>query len=486
VYLSALGSVMLLASTNLISQDIAVIPFFWIVPLSLYLFSFIICFGSESWYLRKTFYVLFALGSVFAAGYYTEHYYDLITEYIELDIAQEMGFVCLLMFLACLICHGELFRIRPNKKHLTAFYLYVSLGGALGGVFVNLIAPNVFMGYWEFPISLFLILVFSTSKILSSSNIFSSYKLKALQYALVAVIAAPIAGGSVVRYQEDFEQSIAASRNFYGVLSVKELTEYYRPLKKTTVIRQLTHGTINHGTQFVDETLAKKPISYYHPKTGLRVALEVYRELESDKNAGSDEGIHIGVIGLGTGTLAAVGQENDRVRFYEIDQNVIDFSNEYFTYIKDSKADVDIVLGDARISLEKELHNNQSQKFDVLVLDAFSSDAIPIHLLTVEAFQVYWKHMKKDGVIIVHITNRYLDLHPVMVGISNKLGLMHGNTRAAGRRIEGYNTAVWAILTKNQKLFEHEDVSSILTRKKHRKATVWTDKNSNLFEVFDY
>lgn len=396
VALAACASTLLLTVTNLLTQNIAPMPLLWVVPLSLYLLSFILCFERNNWYQRW----LFIPALPFALWWLASH-----TETIESpDVKRVVPFICLSLFVCCMVCHGELARLKPRFEHLTAFYLSLAVGGALGGVFVALIAPHFFSASYEYPISYlscaFIVLfIFYKERAKRWSGRFTGQVAESLWLlGIVATILLAIFGGREMWLE--LHNAVAKSRNFYGTLLVEDYNDDEHK------VRQLSHGTITHGLQLRDANYQQVPTTYYGRESGAGLT---WRVLEKQGP------LKLGVVGLGAGTMAAYGRGGDTVRFYDLNPLVVDFAHRYFTFLRDCPAHIDLVLGDARLSLARE----PSQQFDMLVIDAFAGDAIPVHLLTRQAFDIYWRHLKPNGVLAVHVSNQYLDLAPI-VGLDAK------------------------------------------------------------------
>jgi hypothetical protein len=401
--LSMLGSVLLLATTNHVCQDVAVFPFLWVIPLALYLLTFIICFDRPEWYARKwiaAFAVLWLLASE-------------SSHVIEEALGTRLGLVALVtlsfgaLFLGCMVCHGELVRRAPPPSRLTEFYLFMSAGGALGGMFVGLVAPASFDAFWEWPLAIAAAVLVA---LLAVWDEFRPPGIETRRQWLGRSGIAMITGGLVLlqiaQSAGQRRAPIFAERNFYGVVTVSD----DRGSGASDAIRMMVNGGIQHGRQFLDVDRRREPLAYYGPETG------VAQVLNSRKQRA---GLKVGIVGLGVGTLAAFAEPGHVYRFYEINP-ISDFAaREYFTYLSDCLGRAETVIGDARLVLEQEA----PQEFDVLVLDAFSGDAVPAHLLTTEAFAVYLRHLKPDGVLVVHITNTYLTLDPVVVAIARHHGL---------------------------------------------------------------
>ena len=386
--LAACASALLLAVTNHITQDVAAMPFLWILPLALYLLSFILCFEARNLYWRPLFLPLFLIG-VGYMGYGLWPYSDDWSVRINLLVYAGGLFAC------SMVCHGEVYRLRPHPRHLTVFYVMISLGGALGGLFVGLIAPNVFNAYYEFPILLVLApMLVMTALWIQFRRWFSTLPGRLAAIAAFFLLGCAISG-SWLLCKEMVEDYKLVVRNFYGQLRIYDDDSEQIPARK------LYHGTINHGQQMLDGRYRRTPVTYYCPESGIGRVMAA---------RAPGQPLRVGVLGLGCGTLAAFGRPGDSFRIYEINATVLDIANKWFTYLKVSPARIEYALGDGRLSLEREA----SQQFDVLVMDAFSGDSVPVHLITREAMGAYFRHLKPSGVLAVNISNRYLRLEPVM------------------------------------------------------------------------
>ena len=461
--LPACGVMLLLAITNKLCQDIAVVPFLWVLPLSLYLLSFIISFDSPRWYHRAFWLPLFAvlLGMVLWNLYKAESHPD-ITPLATLYLGT--------MFVACMVCHGEVYRLRPGASRLTGFYLSLSAGGAAGGLFVALVAPFVFPDYFELHLALFLtaalvlvVLRQDPSLPLRDGRARWAWSLPFLALAALGFGLADVATTSL-------RGSLSVTRGFYGVLKVNDNDADIAGAHHLT----LQHGATIHGLQYVDPEKRTDPSSYYTSTSGIG------RLLRAHKPGG---GRRVGAIGLGCGTLATWGRSGDTFRFYEINHDVAHLATSTFTYLKDSKAKTELVMGDARLSMEREA----DQQYDVIVLDAFSSDAIPVHLLTLEAFDHYQRHLKPDGAIAVHVSNRYLDLHPVVYRIADKIGFpaitIDDNDTAYEEA--GFYGSDWIIMTRNQVLLQQPLIRDVTKETVEFPARImyWTDERSDLLSI---
>jgi SAM-dependent methyltransferase len=450
--LAACASILLLAVTNHLTQNIAAIPFLWILPLALYLLSFMLCFDSDRWYNHWVFTALASL-SLIAMGYQFWKEDDPKKLLVKLTI----GLYCLGLFLICMYCHGEVARRKPHPKYLTGFYLMISVGGALGGFFVSVLAPLILPYYFELSIGLALTALCA---------LFVTYReswITDIAWAGVAIFLIVTVYRDVRAATRD---NIYMTRNFYGALRLRESGPDFEGVK----LRTLVNGTINHGAQFLSGPRAAMPTTYYGERSGVGVSILNQRK----------PGMRVGVIGLGAGTLAIYGQPGEYYRIYEINPSVRWIAGEYFTYTKQSKANVEIVMGDARLSLEREAPN----QFDVLAVDAFSSDAIPVHLLTREAVALYLRHVKPDGVIAIHVSNRYLNLYPVVQKIADALDLALIEVQNAGVAGSEQFPSDWILLTRDKQLFQRPEYRAVAFQPAPEpNAPLFTDDYSNLYGI---
>ncbi|MDP4657988.1 MAG: fused MFS/spermidine synthase [Opitutales bacterium] len=461
--LPACGVMLLLAITNKLCQDIAVVPFLWVLPLSLYLLSFIISFDSPRWYHRAFWLPLLAalLGMVLWNLYQAESHPD-ITPLATLYLGT--------LFVACMVCHGEVYRLRPGASRLTGFYLSLSAGGAAGGLFVALVAPFVFPDYFELHLALFLTAALVLLVLRQDPTLPLREGRARWAWAVPFVALAALGYGLVDVATTSLRGSLSTTRGFYGVLKVNDNDADIAGAHHLT----LQHGATIHGLQYVDPEKRTDPSSYYTSTSGIG------RLLRAHKPGG---GRRVGAIGLGCGTLAAWGRAGDTFRFYEINDDVARLATSTFTYLKDSKAKTELVMGDARLSMEREA----DQQYDVIVLDAFSSDAIPVHLLTLEAFDHYKRHLKPDGAIVVHVSNRYLDLHPVVYRIADKIGFpaitIDDNDTAYEEA--GFYGSDWIIMTRNQVLLQQPLIRDVTAEAVEFPARImyWTDERSDLLSI---
>ena len=642
--LAACGSAVLLATTNQLCIDVATVPFLWILPLSIYLISFIICFDQPRWYDRRAFGLLLLVCVPLASR--------ALSSGADMELVKQVTIFSAALFACCMSCHGELVQSRPDPKYLTLFYLAISAGGVLGGLFVAIVATNFFSGYWEYPISLVaccfctlvatcyqrvwsakpslafwtwaggafamlitviiliwlphrkaiseldevgifgglgaliltgLVCIGMTSE--KRSPIWIWYGLAALPIAwligwgmlrmsqiVTTRTISSMAGISLLsfsgcvlvfwtlrRQRESMQrlgirvliliyavillwlsshqkiitvnQSVALfsiglagivaewslsrlkwtrgwslgiwywlpigaligllgynlkkvtdasmtevvhqSRNFYGVLNVEYDQDTF-PARY-----ELTHGQIQHGCQFDDDYWRTQPTTYYGEVSGLGLAIQSARERKGDSNP-----ICVGIVGLGTGTIAAYGEAKDTFHFYEINPAVRDLSGRYFTYLQDTEATTQVKIGDARIVMERELKNGQSQQFDVLAIDAFSSDAIPVHLLTAECGELYRQHVADGGILAIHISNRFLDLGPVVRGLADKLHWHSVRIENDDDNEKGVFSSTWVLLTSDAEVASQLETSIQFSPWPANSSTLlWTDDYSGLWRI---
>ena len=479
IALSATASLFLLSVTNQISQEVAVIPFLWILPLTLYLLSFILTFSGERGYSRKVYSVLFIAAVILTLF--------VLLNSTRLHVYWQILAYCFLLFTACMLCHGELYRLRPPAEHLTTFYLMVSIGGAMGGVFVSLVAPVIFNGYWEFfvglamAIALLLSLRGERNVILGEAKdpgddkqrLFTSLRVtQKARFIFVTFVLVTVMLSLIGTF---FSGALFSRRNFYGVIRVRA-DVVGKPPQPAYL---MTHGITVHGLQFIAPELHNLPTTYYVSEGGAGLAILNHPRY--------GHGLRVGMLGVGAGTLATYGQPGDVYRLYEINPVVVDLAEGrggYFSFVEDSQADVTMVLGDARISLEQELARGEKQNFDVLALDTFSSDSIPVHLVTKEAFALYLDHLAPDGIIAAHITNLHIDLQPVFWQVAKEYGLTMVRINYGGDSNGGY-ASHWILLSPDPALL---NIPAIQERAVDlggysTNLRLWTDDYSNLFQI---
>ena len=448
--LAATGSVLLLTVTSHITQNIAAVPLLWLAPLAIYLLTFVLCFEGTGWYRRDVFLAVTAASLGVMA-------WTLADPGRTHDLALQLGVFLVGLFIACMFCHGELATLKPSPRWLTRFYLMVSLGGAVGAALVGIVAPLVLPAHFELAIGLSLCAALLLGRSLRAPLVHAALALVAL---LVAI------GCGIWSARNFYDDTIETARNFYGVLRVQE-----SGANEVSRHRSLVHGTIMHGNQYLAPDFRRKPTTYYTPTSGIgRVIESLHPRLAP---------VRVGVIGLGAGTLAAYGARGDTYRFYDINPAVVRLARQDFTFLGDSEATVETALGDARLTLEREA----PQQFDVLAIDAFSSDAIPVHLITVEALDVYRRHMKPDGVIAFHVTNRFLDLVPIVEALGKARAM-----RVAWIPDDGDDVLAsrsdWVLLAAGGDVLDRPLVHDVDTPiKSQPEWRLWTDDFNNLYQV---
>ena len=530
IALAAAGSSLFLATTNYLTQDVASVPLLWVCPLALYLLSFVLTFGREGLYRRLVAYPLLAAGLAISA-------LTLFRDIASFVVRNELWIGCAVVLVGTFFCHGELARLKPKPQYLTWFYFCVALGGALGSLFVAVIAPRVFPDVWEYHISLVavallavvvvwsdalqqrpwvvpalalalglgpLILAIDITPILPPRERYLHFGLAAAwallaaallarrwpfssvvaRHAVVAsALVAPLVFAAVLSDQARFRRGpvLLRERNFYGVLTVYDQDRADPLLHRY----ELYNGRILHGLQLRDPQNRHRASTYYGNLSGAGVALRFHpRRYNPDPQ---QQGLRVGIVGMGTGTLLIYETPADYFRVYEVNPAVVQLSrgsDPYFSYLRDARGPADVVLGDARISLQREADAGNLQKFDVLVLDAFSSDSIPVHLLTREAFRLYQRHLRDDdSMIAVHITNYTLDLAPVVARLASDAGLygMHVFQEARGNYVQPTD---WILLSKKDITLRVPEMPTRVTPLEAEKVgPLWTDSFSNLFSL---
>jgi SAM-dependent methyltransferase len=475
VALAACGSALLLSITNHISQNIASVPFLWVLPLALYLLTFILCFEGRNWYHRSLFLRLLAVALASMT-------YAMSADLAQVPFKVLVPLFCSGLFICCMFCHGELARLKPDTAHLTLFYLMLSLGGALGALFVALLAPHLFRGLYELQVSLAacaILLVIVVWR--DAEDIFRDGSLRPLWLGGALVLAVGLVASLYTTVEASSAYTRVMMRNFYGMLRVYERVDPKlhpppgdgtQPLDLNLRYRELLNGTISHGLQFLGPSRRREPTTYYSRDSGVGLAIQL----------ASRPGMRVGIIGLGAGTLAAYGHEGDTYTFYEINPLVVQVAENEFTYLRESAASTEIVPGDARLSLESEAPRG----FDVLAVDAFSGDSIPTHLLTREAFAEYFRHLRPDGVLAIHISNRYLDLAPVVAAAAHGLNKPAMLVTSPEDDSKGVSTSSWVLITDRPNFFSNPDLQwEGRMLKPGGRELLWTDDYSSLLPLLE-
>jgi spermidine synthase len=457
VILPAFASIMLLAVTNYVCQDIAVVPFLWILPLSLYLVSFIVTFDSPAWYRPKPIAVLtFAslLGMNFA---------ERLPETLQLPLAVVAALAALLG--VCLICHGEVAARQPAPRHVTIYYTMISLGGALGGLIVALLCPFLFDDYRELHLGSILAMGLSLATFFATRN----WRATATDYRQ-SRIATPIVLVWVLfslftAIPARAPQTIDQRRNFFGVARVDQDQQLIR----------LVHGGTYHGLQFRGEQ-SNTPTSYYGRQSGVGKALTAMQSAKRE--------LRIGVVGLGCGVLTAYGREGETWEIFEINPDMLAIAQEHFTFLRDCPAVVNHQIGDGRLLLER----MEATKFDLLVIDAFNSDSIPAHLLTQEAMKLYNDRLADNGVIAIHLSNNHLDLLPLAHRLADSVDLQSREVYSQADDQTATRPARWVLATNDKAFWDHPllvdakpcDPNTL------ESAPLWTDQHHNLASVLSW
>lgn len=477
VALPAWASMMLLAVTNHVCQDIAVIPFLWIVPLSLYLLTFIICFDHPSWYLRIPLCIATAVFLFAASGQYElkSLLNDTLGTSIKIPFWLQLSLFFTAMFLVCLVCHGELVKLRPDPSHLTEYYLLISAGGAIGGLFVSLVAPEVFDTFYEWNLGWAGSFVLVIGLLLGSILLEDRISVPQVGWGLAALLLGICGYGSwkIWEWEADTSVMLYADRSFYGCVSVGERAKDDPERHNFSFYS----GSIRHGRQFANAEKRRRPTAYYTRVSGVGKALAFFEK---------KPGIKVGTVGLGVGTIAAYSEAGQTYRFYEINPQVEHIADKYFTYLSDARkrgVTVEVVSGDARLALERE----EKQGYHVLVLDAFSGDSIPTHLLTDEAMKEYKRHLHDDGILAIHITNHYIDLAPVVLGLAKKYGLKAVRYEKKEVYEDDFRQRTDYLLLTNNEEFLAANPSEIDNPDMipaPLEVPLWTDSYSNVFLLF--
>jgi len=444
-------SALLLATSNHLSQNIAAIPFLWVLPLSIYLLSFVLTFDSTRFYHSEIF--RWGLAIVLAgAGYYLVH--EDADHKLKVLLPAFLGG----LWVACMYGHGELARRKPAPAYLTSFYLMLALGGALGGFAISILAPMLLRGNYELPI------VLSGFALLVALLATRDNWLIATAWGALAIYLA-VAASVYIRDLESASRVI--TRNFFGTMRVRESGKK----EDQSLYRTLIHGTINHGEQFFGSSLETSPTTYYGPESGVGLAIAKSRTPVHPN-------VRLGVIGLGVGTLANYGISGDTIRFYEINPKIVQIARTEFTYLRNAKAKIELSMGDARLSLEREA----PQGFDVLAVDAFSSDSIPVHLLTKEAVALMLRHLSPKGILAVHISNKHLKLDSIVHRIGKELGWTAISVENEADEAMNVFSSDWVLLTRSPEFVNDPVVNKAKVERK-RAEVLWTDDYSNLWKI---
>lgn len=454
IVLSATSSIMLIATTQMISTNIPPMPLVWTLPLAIYLLTFAYTFASAKNYCR-THWLYLLLFAAFAG---------LIMFFLgsQFNALAQLLMYSFILLIVCMVCHGELRKLAPTESLLTTFYLYIALGGAIGSLLSTLLAPLLFAQITEYIVALAAVLA------LASYIQFTQCKQPAALFKINLLTAVAIWGGCYVYLFLSFNQyNLASERNFYGYVTVKDINT------ATLAERRLIDGTTIHGSEPLNPQ-DELTNSYYHQHTGVAKSLAILKQQGN---------LNIGIVGLGAGVLAKFGDKRDKIRFYELNPAVYTMATTYFSYLKNSRAQIDITLGDGRMALSEELKNN-APLMNALIIDAFSSDVIPAHLLTEEAFKLYWQRIKASGVLIVHISNNHVDLMPVLQAHSKRFDKSLIKFKYTGTQLG----SEWVVMTNNQAFLDAIPIADLTAIKPYSntRLTQWTDQKHSLLPLLKF
>ena len=465
---SFIGNITLLSFTNFILKDIAPVPLLWILPLAIYLGAFAICFSSEHFYKRCFFFIITPLLTLLML------FYPFTGQKMPLFIINS-----LLLFSISIICCGEIYKARPDPKNLSIFYLLIGLGGVLGGVFVNFIAPYIFNNYFEINLVILFMTFFIGFCAYHCSDTAIKHKISLKIYSFLLILFCSVQFFVFFIQKNNNFKEISVQRNFYGVSKVL--------LKENKL--SLYNGTVVHGFQAINPENQKFyniPTAYYANNSAFGIINKLFRSYRNNKP------LKIGVIGLGIGTVAAYGKKGDKFDFYEIDPQISNIAFTKFGFLKNTKANVNVIPGDGRLSLKKQ----PAQNYDIILVDVFSGDSIPVHILTKEAIEIYIKHLKKDGLILIHTSNDYLNLTLVIKNLALDLKLNDIDINTKNDNKFSYDSTYcvlskesWIIdkITKLNFKKEYPYTNYFIESKtdKINKNFVWTDDYSNLFSILN-
>jgi len=454
--LAALPSAMLVATTVFITQVVAPVPLLWVVPLAIYLLTFIIAFAG---YGASRFLPLLVLGASFAAYQFAS--------FDPTQVLKQVIIYLALLFLIGLFCHGLLYTGRPSTSKLPFFYLLISLGGVIGTFCVGLIAPMVFSDYLEFHIGLAISAILSVA-LLSPEffpRILSDSKILIARVAFICFIL----GLLLPLLSRSGDVPFVAERNFYGVTKVEFLDG----------INTLMHGTTLHGIEPTSREWRGSPSSYYVLGSGLGRAM-LFEQGEREA-----EGMQVAVMGLGSGSISSYCRDKDAYVFFEIDPDMERIARERFNYLARCK-NSEVHIGDGRMLLAEELKSGNAEKYDLIVMDAFSDDSIPTHLVTLEAVRMYAEHLRSSrSIIAIHASNRYIYLPNVILRIAKELRMDATIILDDGAASTLGSPSMWVLLTKDHSVFDSLVFAST-SPWIARDVPLWTDDYTSLFSVVDF
>jgi SAM-dependent methyltransferase len=451
-----MGAAMQLAAvTSYLTQNVAAIPLLWILPLGVYLVTLILAFQFPRLLPRS---ILSRFLVVMLAGLGCA----LTMADVSWPLGISIGFFLAEVFFACLFCHTEAYALRPGRaSESTLFYLLFAAGGALGAFLIGIVSPLVFSFNYDLAITFFI------TALLALAATWSSHWANRLLWGAAGVMMLVLVA---MLYVANHRGTPIAVRNFYGSLRVRESLAAY----PGAILRTLTNGSIQHGTQIFSPELRRTPTTYYAEDSGVGLALRFCCK---------DRPRNIGVVGLGVGTIAAYGRAGDRIRFYEINPAVIPIARNVFTYLRESGAQISVVEGDARSSLSGE----PPQNFDVLAVDAFSGDAIPIHLLTTQAVTLYKRNLAPGGILAFHVSNRHVDLEPEIALLGAAAGMDVRTVTSAESEQRDEFVSTWVLLTTDSGFFDHPEVArAVHLPGANSRLRLWTDDYSSLLPILHW
>lgn len=464
--LSMLSSAFMLASTNFILQNIINMPLIWILPLSLYLVTFIVTFAKPKQYNRNFWALSIGIWTLLLA-------WSIHSNAIVNNLLNGVIVVLALLYSVCMLCHGELIQRKPSTQYLTLFYLIMSLGGVFGGLFVTLGGYWLFNDLWDFYIPFIII------SGISAYILYKQYSATQHKWDLFAISCSVLSlcAFGLVHLEPIFNNHIhliTKTRSAYGIIRVEDVHSATHPDNNH---RRLVHGPIIHGKQFLAPLHKNIATTYYGKKSGVGYSLHFLRK--------HTPSLKIAVIGLGAGTIAALCNSKDQIDFYEIDSKMLSISQIYFSFIQNSKAKTNFYLGDGRIEMQRILKQLGSQQYDLIALDAFNGDSIPFHLITVEALEMYRQHLKPNGIIAFHTSNKFIDLKPITQALAQHKSLWHFWVETTGEPKAGTLPSTWALLSRNPELapWLYQVDQSINLSQKAKKSLLWTDKENSMLPL---
>jgi hypothetical protein len=453
--LPAAAAMQLCAVTSHISQNIAAIPLLWILPLAVYLITFILAFEFPRLYRQ---WIVIGMLSVLLASLGLM----LSTPDVSFPIVLNIGFFLAELFFACYFCHAETYALRPARSSEgTLFYLLIAAGGTAGTFFIGILCPLLFSANYDFALAFL-----ATAALAVAATWLNGWRQRLLWSAGTAALLVLV----IMLHNAYARETLLEERNFYGALRVTE--SHYPPQAHT--VRTLFNGAIQHGTQWFAPEFRRTPTTYYPAGSGIGFALRF---------CCGDRPRNIGIIGLGAGTIAAYGRPGDRIRFYEINPAVLPIAQHLFTYLRDSQAQIAFASGDARLSLTAE----PPQRFDVLAVDAFSGDAIPVHLLTTQAIEVYRRQLAPGGILAFNVSNQYLDLPPEIAALARASGMQARLFNTQANEDRGEFQASWVLVSESADFFRQPVVAATARVIRLQPGVrAWTDDYSSLLPILQW